>query len=377
MARATLNPDSTPRLSMVMIARNSAADIDGCFASFWDHVDEVVLVDTGSRDGTIGQARRFAKSRGEARKLIVGRFKWCDDFGAARTYAHSLATGDVHCWTDTDELLHGAQHLRDAAAELLSGPEGAFMMLPRYDAPGRKRPRRIPEINWIRAGQLEPERTWIFQRRLLRPPVRWTGRLHEVPCPDGDPPLYRSDFCWLHEDNRHSHAERNLAIAQKWATDEPTNPAAATNIASEYVLLDGPASSNVEAWCQVALGLNPPLKLRVQLLFELATVKIARDGDQRAAAPMFRELLALLGDDVEIDDALMVSLSWFVLGHVAIMDGDLSGALRCADNARRWAVTDDNRQHAALLKDAVRARRKALAFGMPFGNSPALAALFR
>ena len=45
------------RLSMVMIARNERANVRQCFESFWDHVDEVVLCDTGSRDDTIDEAR--------------------------------------------------------------------------------------------------------------------------------------------------------------------------------------------------------------------------------------------------------------------------------------------------------------------------------
>jgi glycosyltransferase involved in cell wall biosynthesis len=81
----------TLTLSMVMIARNERANVAPCFEGFWPYVDEVVLCDTGSRDGTVAEARRYAKARGEAGKLIIGRFKWVDDFAAARTYAHSLA----------------------------------------------------------------------------------------------------------------------------------------------------------------------------------------------------------------------------------------------------------------------------------------------
>jgi glycosyltransferase involved in cell wall biosynthesis len=62
-------------LSMVMIARNESHNVRRCFASFWDHVDEVVLCDTGSRDGTVAEARRFAKRRREPGKLIVGHFE--------------------------------------------------------------------------------------------------------------------------------------------------------------------------------------------------------------------------------------------------------------------------------------------------------------
>jgi hypothetical protein len=93
-----------------------------CFDSFWDHVDEVVLCDTGSTDGTIAEARRFAKEHGEADKLTVGRFEWRDDFSAARTHAHSLATGSVHTYVDLDDVIIGAEHLREEALRFAANP---------------------------------------------------------------------------------------------------------------------------------------------------------------------------------------------------------------------------------------------------------------
>ena len=93
-------------------ASKSSSTSQPCFDTFWEHVDEVVLCDTGSRDGTVAEARRYAKARGDAEKLVVGRFKWCDDFAAARTYAHSLATGDVHATIDQCNNRAGASRRR-------------------------------------------------------------------------------------------------------------------------------------------------------------------------------------------------------------------------------------------------------------------------
>jgi hypothetical protein len=71
---------SARRLSMVTIARDEGHNVRACFESFWDHVDEVVLCDTGSGDGTIAEARAFAGERSEPGKLLVGQFTWTDDF---------------------------------------------------------------------------------------------------------------------------------------------------------------------------------------------------------------------------------------------------------------------------------------------------------
>jgi glycosyltransferase involved in cell wall biosynthesis len=61
------------RVSMVMIARDEAANVRPCLSSFWDHVDEVVLCDTGSRDDTVKLARAFAREHGPVR--VVRRLR--------------------------------------------------------------------------------------------------------------------------------------------------------------------------------------------------------------------------------------------------------------------------------------------------------------
>ena len=101
-----------PRLSMVMIVRDAGAYMRPCLESFGDHVDEIVCVDTGSRDGTRAEIRRVAREHGWTDKLVLDRFRWCDDFAAARNYAESLATCEFACKIDQDETVRGAEALR-------------------------------------------------------------------------------------------------------------------------------------------------------------------------------------------------------------------------------------------------------------------------
>ena len=53
-----------PSLSVVMIARDEAANIERALAAVWDACEEVVLCDTGSVDRTVALARRLARERG-------------------------------------------------------------------------------------------------------------------------------------------------------------------------------------------------------------------------------------------------------------------------------------------------------------------------
>lgn len=200
-------------MSMVMIARNERENVRPCFESFWDHVDEVVLCDTGSRDGTIGEARRFARERGEPGKLIVGRFKWRDDFAAARNYADSLASGDWLVWCDVDDEIVGAEMLRLVAAAQPDDVDGVTFPY---------------EYRWDRYGTLI---SLVSRERLSRASARrrWTGRVHETREEEGEGDGWSDGVIWRHRDRvwlPGRRIERDRRILEKWLHAEPDNPRA-------------------------------------------------------------------------------------------------------------------------------------------------------
>jgi glycosyltransferase involved in cell wall biosynthesis len=204
------------RLSVVMIARNERENVRPCFDTFWDHADEVVLCDTGSRDGTIGEARAFARDRGEPEKLIVGRFKWCDDFAAARNHAHSLASGEWHASLDLDDRLVGAEHLRELAAE---APPGVSVIAFPYEYSVENFwAHRAPRLFRWQAGQWEDpvHETW-------QPAIR-----------EATQKIERDEVRWIHVKDlgpdpaaaQQTSSARNRAILAEWIAQEPDNPRA-------------------------------------------------------------------------------------------------------------------------------------------------------
>ncbi len=86
-----------PKISLTMIVRDEEALLPGCLASVRGVVDDMVVVDTGSRDGT-----RSVAHRAGAR---VFEFPWCDDFAAARNEALRQARGQWVLVLDADERL--------------------------------------------------------------------------------------------------------------------------------------------------------------------------------------------------------------------------------------------------------------------------------
>jgi len=96
-----------PRLSVVLITRNEIRNIGACLRSV-AFADEVIVVDSGSTDGTI-EAARAAGARVEVRTDWPG-------FGPQKNRALDLATGDWVFSIDADEQVTPelAQGLREA-----------------------------------------------------------------------------------------------------------------------------------------------------------------------------------------------------------------------------------------------------------------------
>lgn len=98
-------------LSLCMIVRNEERHIRRCLDSVKDVVNEMVIVDTGSTDGTVGICRSYGAS--------VYEIPWNNSFAEARNYALDRATGDWLMYLDADEELDAADRfkLKDAVRE--------------------------------------------------------------------------------------------------------------------------------------------------------------------------------------------------------------------------------------------------------------------
>jgi glycosyltransferase involved in cell wall biosynthesis len=84
-------------VTAALIVRDESEFIEDCLRSLSASVDEIVLVDTGSRDRTIEIASRF--------RVKLHHFPWCNDFSAARNFALERASADWILYIDADERL--------------------------------------------------------------------------------------------------------------------------------------------------------------------------------------------------------------------------------------------------------------------------------
>jgi hypothetical protein len=139
-----------PRLSATLIVRDESAFIEACLASLAGTVDEIVIVDTGSRDDTLAKASRFP--------ISLHHFPWCGDFSAARNYAIERASGDWILYIDADERLVVPD--RAALGAMLADAGKAAFRLHLH-----------PRVGWTAYAEL----------RLFRndPRIRFRGVIHE------------------------------------------------------------------------------------------------------------------------------------------------------------------------------------------------------
>ncbi|MBX9775213.1 MAG: glycosyltransferase [Xanthobacteraceae bacterium] len=139
------------RVTAALIVRNESGTIEGCLQSLTGQVDEIVVVDTGSRDDTVAKIKRFP--------VNLHRFDWCDDFSAARNFAIDHARGDWILYIDADERLAapGADNLAKITAD---------------DSKVAWNVRFHPRVDWTPYAEI----------RLFRndPRIRFRGAIHET-----------------------------------------------------------------------------------------------------------------------------------------------------------------------------------------------------
>ena len=92
-----MTADSKPRLSVAMIARDAESTIGASLQSVQSIADEIVVLDTGSTDGTIRVAEPLATR--------VIEQPWDNNFSVARNHCQSQTTGDWVFWLDAGETL--------------------------------------------------------------------------------------------------------------------------------------------------------------------------------------------------------------------------------------------------------------------------------
>ncbi len=269
-------------LSLCLIAKNEEAFLPGCLQSVAGVVDQIVVADTGSTDGTVAIA--------EAAGAQVVHHVWTDDFSAARNAALGAATGDWVLVLDADERLVGGDALRRA---LEGAPDVSMIRL--HNAASLDAPAHRVLDGTARLG--EPiDLPRVFRRT---PDLRWEGRIHEEP------------RTWLLRGRRIGHlddvaivhlgcvpsvlagrgkSDRNIRLLEARCAEAPDDVVAWSYLAGEY-LDDGrldEARSALDSGWGAAARLPPGHGLSLVPLITLRATRQLAEGQAEAALETVR-----------------------------------------------------------------------------------------
>ncbi len=155
---------TTPRLSVTLITRNEAHNIEDCLRSVQGLADEIVVLDSGSSDGTVEIAQRLGA------KVTVST-DW-PGFGIQKGRALALASGDWVLSLDADERVSealaaeirrvvGLSQLDTTGQGVAAGAGGGGATLAGYELS------RLSSFcgQWMRHGDWYPDRVLRLVRR--------------------------------------------------------------------------------------------------------------------------------------------------------------------------------------------------------------------
>lgn len=219
-----------PTLTLCMIVRNVDRIIERCLASISPYVQEIIVVDTGSEDGTKAAVLRaaphaqvldFTPQTHPGSFLLDVEATWggklsgaftgkpmLADFGAARQFGWGRATGDYVIWIDSDDVVEGGERLQEILSEMEQGRIDTAMINYDYDTDSR--------------GHVICR---LIRERIIRRAhgARWVQPVHEVCIPPGKAQFF-DQVSIVHR--RHEYVQkkdlsasvqhRNLKILLDW-----------------------------------------------------------------------------------------------------------------------------------------------------------------
>ncbi len=178
-------------ISLCMIVKNEEKVLARCLDSIADLMDEIIIVDTGSTDGTKEVAGRYTDQ--------VYDYVWNQDFSAARNFAFSKATKDYIYTADADEVVDEVNRKRFMDMKKVLLPEIEIVQM-KYGN----------QLSYGTAYNFDEEyRPKLFKR--LRE-WTWFEPVHEQV--RLEPVVYDSDIVITHKPHD-NHAKRDFSLFQK------------------------------------------------------------------------------------------------------------------------------------------------------------------
>ncbi|MDN4603744.1 glycosyltransferase [Paenibacillus sp. F6_3S_P_1C] len=209
-------------ISACILTKNNEDTIGLAISSLKNHVDRVIVADTGSDDSTVLIASELGAE--------IHSFSWCDDFSKARNFCLQIVRNDNWVlWLDSDEEFVWSNDVsfKGWLQEKFFNSTDVLLL----------------EVRHIRTGEPQEVMALTHAERLFSPMFfRYTGSVHEnITCVSEDGFQKTIQYCpyaWIihsgyspeFQERKH---QRNMALLKNELTENPSNPLTFRYIANE------------------------------------------------------------------------------------------------------------------------------------------------
>ncbi len=270
--------------SLCMIVRNEEENLPACLATVEGLFDEIIVVDTGSTDGTVAAAKRFGAK--------VFEFPWVDSFAAARNECLRHASCKWIMWLDADDRLDAVN--RERLRKVLAGL-------------GDELDAHAIQVRSV----LDQQRTafrMLDQVRIFRnlPQVRWDYRIHEQILPAVNRAGGQVRWTNVVVDHvgyqdaglRRRKLQRNLRLLEMDHVDRPDDSFSLFNLG--WTLLDLDRTGDALPHLRRSLEKAGPDASILRKLYHLIAVAQRQAGTREEALQTCRAGLKRFPDDAEL-----------------------------------------------------------------------------
>lgn len=229
-------------ISVCIITKNEAENLEKCLAALKSFPFELVVVDTGSDDNSRETALKYTDK--------VYEFIWFNDFSAARNFAAECASNDFIFPIDTDEIVT-ALNWDELQRAVLENPKSVG---------------HVKRLDYYETENGIQHQTVMIERIYNRKHYRFELPIHEQLCATSDIPYtsYETSVVIDHsgylgtKDALDKKAKRNLELLQNEVKKSPDNPYLYFQIAQSYMLMR--EHEKACGYMKEAISHNPPPK---------------------------------------------------------------------------------------------------------------------
>ena len=311
-----------PAISLCMIVRNEEKNIRRCLDSVKNHVDEMVIVDTGSTDRTKAICREYGAR--------IFDFKWKGDFAEARNFSLKKAQGDWVLWLDADEA---ADMVDFPSLRTCLNGEGSPLIL-------------IPMLHFYGKEPADENRVYLSSfPRLIRngAGIRFTGKIHEHLVSDTSSlslpaEVNRSmrilhygymESAWKHKCNR------NLELLLREKSEQPNNAWLDYHLAAEYHR-SGKCGEAFQSVNRSIVGFLRKNLLPPPLVYKLKYDILITNGNYAAAHAGIEKAVSLYPDYVDL--RFYQGMAQFALGEYGKAEQTFSHCLVMGESNPEYLI---------------------------------------